>query len=362
MAGTVALPADVWQAHLWATHNSVLNKKDPDKLDRSDMPFHNFLMSKKREYVFLQGQLVQKLKRAGGRSMQYPGRLEARTFSEVFTDSEMVWEPQECHMGGRITHKDLMERGYKIIPNQSRGRDFAKKIPKAASDQLVEYAEEMLETLMDDYDVALDRDYHLDGTQATNAPAGLDALLPLDNTTGTIGGQDRSDPLFRHHVITGSTVTSGGTLEKDIRAGIRAAQNRNRGMAGKIDLGFVGGDYLDGYIQYAKNNGMTVNTDAETPTSVDIAFTDNVSYNRIRLVRDPTFEALDAAGLYTGTPWEKRAYFLSSKSWAFAFQSLDKELTFPNDPADLRISQFSLDGYYSLICRAPNQQFVNTIA
>lgn len=362
MAASITLPPQVLQATYWAVRERIMNKR-PDVMDRSDMPWFNFLNKRKTEDVFLRGQLIQKLKRSGGLDMEFPARKGQRHFQEPFIDSEMYWTPTEAHMGITITHKDLMDRGYVVPPNGDRSRSSFRKLSKAQGDTLIDYVEELFEEVEDNYDREIDKNYLLDGTHTTNAPAGLDALLPLDNTSGTIGGQNRSDPLFQHHVITGSTVTAGGTLQEDLNALFRAASNKTRGMKGKIDMIMVGDDWLDAYATYAKNNGIQINTDSGTPTMVDIAIPDEGrKYNRLQIVRNPTFEDLDSAGLYTGTPWAKRAYLLNSKSWQFVWQGFDKYISWPDDPHDLRETFISWDGYYSLLCRAPNQNAVNTIA
>lgn len=362
MAASITLPPQVVQATYWAARERVMNRR-PDVLDRSDMPWHKFLMSRKVEDVFLRGQLIQKLKRSGGLELEFPERKSARKFQEPFIDSEMYWTPTEVHLGITMTHKDYMDRGYFIPPNGSRSKGSFRKLKKVEADTLLDYVAELFEEVDDNYDREIDKVFLLDGTQKTNAPAGLDARLPLDNTSGIIGGQNRSDPLFQHHVITGSTVTAGGTLQEDLNALFRAASNKTRGMKGKIDTIMVGDDWLDAYATYAKNNGIQINTDSGSPTMIDIAIPDEGrKYNRLQIVRNPTFEELDAAGLYNGTPWSKRAYLLNSKSWRFVWQGLDKYMSWPDDPYDMRETYVSWDGYYSLVCQAPNQNAVNTIA
>lgn len=365
MAVSTNLPAQVLEANIWAVHNGVLNRKDPDKLDRSEMPWLAFLNSHKKEKAFLNGAIIQKLKRASGLTSEAVDRKSRLSFQTPYFDDEMMWTPYWRHMGIEIPHKDLMDKGFSVTPNGARtGKGWAKKLMSAKdADVLIDYVTELYEEVDDAWDVDMDRLFTLDGSQATGNPLGLDALLPLVNTAGTIGGKNRSDPLFRHTVVTGSTVTAGGTLERDIQVGVRAAQNNGRGKPGKIDYAFCGDDWLDAYVAYAKANGIEYKASVDSPHGVDIAIPDEgLRWNRIKLIRNPTFAKLDADGLYSGTPWAKRAYFLTSNSWEMCYQDLDKTFSVAVDASDLRITRMSWDGYYSLVCRAPNKQFVNTIA
>lgn len=361
--GTEVTP-EVIQASAYAAHEEVMNRRKPDIFDRARMPWWGFLGRHKQERHFTRGKVIQKLQRDGGLELQLWQRKEVLDFNETFIDDEMVWDPFRGHIGLEVVHSDIEDRGFVVAPNEPRGKNFPSPISRAQGDVLMNYFAQQVEDMDDAYDTRHDELLLRDGTQSALAPAGLDGLLPLDNTQGTIGGQDRSDALFRHIVITGSTTGASGSLERDLQIGVRLAEENTRGMPAAVDFIMVGDDWLDAYVNYAKANGLRYNKSLDANPGVDIGIPDSkIVWNDIPVVRNPTFRRLDAAGAYTGTPWAKRAYFLSSKTWELAYQKgKDKHFSAPMDPSDQRLSRMSLDSRYALICEKPNSQFLNTIA
>jgi hypothetical protein len=361
----IEVPAQVVQATATAARESVMNKGNLHKFDRTKMPLMGLLSKRKKEEAFSRGKVLQLLQRDGGLDLQLYQRSEIMDFAETYPEDEMVWDPYRVHMGLTVTHADLEDRGLSVSPNDGNTNGpSVSKIPKAAGEVLFDYFAMQMEDMRDGYDVRHDELLHLDGSQDPLAPAGLDGLLPLDNTVGTIGGKDRSDALFRHVVISGSTVGAGGTLERDLQRGVRLAEEYTRGMPSSVDTIVAGDDWFDAYVDYAKANGLRYWRDLDSAGGVDIGTPDsNIHWNGIKIIRDPTMRRLDAEGKYTGTPWAKRAYFLSSANWELAYQKgKDKKFRTPVDPSDQFISRFSLYGRYALICKFPRGQFVSTIA
>lgn len=359
----IEAPAQVVQASAYAAHEEVMNRMNPDIFDRARMPWMGFLNKHKKERAFTRGKVVQKLQRDGGLELQLWLRKEVLEFNETFIDDELTWDPYRAHIGLEIVHADLEDRGFSIMPNAPRGKTLP-KIPRAAGDILVDYFASQIDDMMDAWDVRQDELLLRDGTQSALAPVGLDGLLPLDNTVGTIGGKSRSDSLVRHVVKLDSTVGSAGTLERDLQQGVREAEENTRGFNANIDFIMAGDTWIDGYVDYAKANNLRFNAEADSATGLDIGIPDSrLRWNGIPIVRNPTFRRMDANGWFTGTPFGRRAYFLSSKTWELAYQrGKDKQFSAAVDPSDQRMSRLSTDGRYALICRFPAAQFVNTQA
>lgn len=362
----IEVPEQQVQATAVAVHAATLNKNNPDKIDREKMPLLSWLKKRKQEMTFTRGIVVQKIQRAGDSRNQYLLRNERLEFKEDFPEDEMVWDPYRVHKGRIITHADLEDRGLSVVPNDgSMSGPNIQKMPRAAGEVLFDYFKMVMDNMSDDFDVGQNYDLWRDGTFDPLAPVGMDGLLPLDNTTGRIGGKDRSDPSFRHIVIPGSTVGAAGTLSDDLDRGIILAENYTRGVESTIDTIFAGDDWIEGYKAYARANGLRYQTEAGSPTSLDISIPDKgLHFNNIPIIRVPTFRSLDANGEAAGsTPFAKRAYFLNSKTWNLGFmKGKDKVSRSPVDPADQLISRFSLLGRYALTCRFPRGQFVSTIA
>lgn len=363
MASTT-IPPQVLQASAYAAHEEVMNRRSPDIFDRKKMPWWSFLKKHTKERHFTRGKVIQKLQRAGGLTLQHWARREVLRFQETFIDDEMVWTPYRSHIGLEIVHTDLEDRGFTVMPNEERGRNFPTKISRAEGDVLMDYFAQQIEDMEDSWDVQHDQELLTDNSSDAQAPVGLDALLPLDNTTGTIAGKSRSDELFRHVVVTGSTTGASGTLERDLNTGVRLAEENGRGMPSSIDFIMAGDDWVDAYVAYAKANGLRYQRPVDEASGVDIGMPDTrLEWNGIPIVRNPTFRVLARLGLYTGTSWAKRAYFLASRTWELAYQKGKmKHFSAPMDPSDQRLSRLSLDGRHALICKKPNGQFVSTIS
>ena len=365
MAIGVEVQPQVLQASAFAAHEEVMNKRDAYKFDRARMPWYGLLSKNKKERHFTRGKVIEKLQRDGGLELQLWQRKEVLDFDETFIDDEMVWDPFRGHIGLEVAHADLEDRGFVVTPNEKHnGKNIGSSIPSAAGDVLIDYFAAQIDDMMDAYDVRHDELLLRDGTQSSLAPAGLDAIMPLDNTTGEIAGKSRADALFRHIVIPGSTTGASGSLERDINRGVRLAEENTRGFPANIDFIMVGDDWLDAYVNYAKANGLRYMKDLDANPGVDIGIPDSrIIWNDIPVVRNPTFRRLDSQGFFTGTPWGKRGYFIASRCWELAYQKgKDKHFSAPMDSSDQRMSRLSLDSRYALICKKPNSQFLSTIA
>ncbi len=350
----------------YAVHDEVMNRRDPIIPDRQAFPWWSFLMTKRAERTFTGGKVVVKMQKDGGLEAEHWTGRQVLTFQENRVDLQMEFEPRRTHIGVEFVHTELEDEGYTVTPNEPRGQTFAKKIAKADVDRVMNIFEQRIEDMMDAWDTRLDRIFHLDGTQDSLAPAGLDALMPLDNTSGTIGGQPRTDPIFQHNVALGSTLGAGGSLERDLQQLIRDCEVNNRGTPSKIDFIMAGWEWIDGYIAYARANDMPYerNGGMGPVKKLDIGVPDSaIHFNGIPIVHNPTFETLDRQGLYNGTKWTKRAYLLASKTWQFGFQAGKlKKFSAPMDPCDQRVTRLSLDGRHVLIPKKPNANAVNTIS
>lgn len=356
---------EVLQEIAYAAHDEVMNRRDPIIPDRKAFPWWSFLMAHRKEMTFTGGKVLVKLQKDGGLELEHWEGRQVLSFQQNHVDIEMEFTPQRSHLGIDFTHTDLEDVGYTVTPNAPRNRSFAKKIAKADVDRVMNIFEQKIDDMENAWDVRNDELFHLDGTQDPLAPIGLDGLMPLTNTTGTIGSQPRTDPLFQHHAQLGLTTGSGGTLERGMQQVIRDSEVNNRGTPSRIDMILAGWDFIDGYIAYARNNDMPyqrVGGDGP-PDRLDLGIPDSaIQFNGIPIVHDPTFEVLDNK-YGPATPWTKRAYLLASNTWTFGYQSGKlKQFSAPADPADQRITRLSIDGRHVLIPNKPNGNGLATIA
>ena len=357
-----AVSPEALQEIAYSIYDYVDNTGNPFIIDRKKTPFWSMLQAMGKDAPAVNGIITVKYKRDGGLTIQHWEGKDRLAFEESRIDFDLVFDFTQSHMGVEVPHQELKDAGYTIVPNGPRGKSFATKISKANAFRLVNLLEEKIEDMMDGWDREQDVIWHRDGTQSTLAPAGLDAMLPLDNTSGLLGTKSRANALLQHHVILNSTVSAGGSLIPDLTTLRRNANLNSRGFKGEVDVMFAGAAWIDAYVDYCRNNGLTFENQASGTSKVDFGIPDTaICFEGIPIVHNPTFDALvDIEGDAT---WTKRCYGLNSKTWKFySTPGENKQFSAPLDPFDQRLSHMSLDGHHALALIKPNANFVNTVA
>lgn len=157
---------------------------------------------------------------------------------------------------------------------------------------------------------SLDLHVHRDGTQSTDAVVGLDALIPLDPSTGTLGGIDRAaNSYWRNYTdVNIEAATMLNQMEKAWRECYR--------HGGTPDYIFAGSGFIDAYrnclqpmMQYNVRAGSVATADG----GVGDGSRTGLFFKGKEILWDPTFDDLDAADT-PATKWATRCYFVNSKT------------------------------------------------
>lgn len=363
---TVSLTPELLQKVNYAAYTGVWNRKKPIPLDRKEMPWLSYLNKRKKTSPQAGGEAIVKLQKNGGLQIQFWDRRDVLGFQEPSIELEISYPFTNVHVGLEVVHEDLVKMGYFITPNGPRGKNFAKPMAEDEANRLVDYFETIVEDMMDTYDIKLDEAWLRDGSYDSTgkAPVGLDGLLPMDPTAGSIGGKSRSNVLLRHTVETGLTTVASGTLRAGMTRARRNANLNGRGRAGMVDFIMAGSSFIEGYVAFATANNIQFQAKfGQSQDRVDIGMPESgYHFENIPIVWNPTFDVLDTRET-ASVPWSKRAYMLNSKTFVWAYQAgRDKLFSAPLDPADQRISKLSLDGRYALMCTVPNANAVVSIA
>lgn len=349
-----------------AVRNEVANKGQLVVQDRKDLPWYNVLNKKAKVSGTAGGVTEILLKKNGGLKIQHFSNYERLGFSENDVALKLTFPFIYSHLGIQFSHEEIENTGQVVLPNSMRDKGWAKPMSEDAVNSLYDLVKERTEDGTNQWDEDLDLEWHLDGSQDSKALTGLDGLLPLDPTTGTIGGVSRSNPLLQHAVILGSTTGAGGTIRRDITRLRRAANLNSRGRRGKVSYILAGADWIDGYTSYMEANGLRYTTDTGTGNrKFDIGMPDTgICFETIPVVHDPTFEIIDGMGYDTkGVPFTKRAYLLNMDTWMpFHPRSKNKYLSYPFDDPDRRFTRMSIDGRHTLALVKPNANAISSIA
>jgi hypothetical protein len=348
-----------------------MNRKKEIIVDRHDLVFKAFLDKRKKSSGQAGGTTTIKLKKNGGFTLQFWERRDPLTFVEPNIELELTYSFTNVHSGFEVVHEDLYKMGYLIKPNKTGVTSASGAASRMSEDEaniLVNWFDAAIEEWDDAYDRNVELAWLRDGSYDTKAPVGLDGLVNLTPTTGTIGGKSRSNPLLQHQVFTGLTTTAlTGTMRLKMTQARRRANLNSRGRAGSgIDMIMAGSDFIDSYVQFAINQGI----DYQTPLAngqikkVDIGIPESgYHFENIPIVYCPTFDDLAVIEPSASVSWNKRAYMLNSKTFHFMqMEGLDKFQSHPADPSDQRVSRFSMDGRYCLAVSVPNANALVSVA
>lgn len=219
--------------------------------------------------------------------------------------AQYAW--RSAHDGFALDEDRLIQNGISVDDSGPGGN---------ASDaemlQLTNLFSEQMEILKLGFQEKFSQALHLDGTQSVDAITGVDALVSLTPTTGTVGGIDRApaaNAYWRNYAVTGLTVTTGtGNILDFLEVGYRAC-TRN---GGKPDFIEAGDDFIDGFRNFMlKTYGRIDYGGVAVFKQID-AGTESLSFHDIPIIWNPEFDDFDAA-FAPAIPWSKRAYMLNCR-------------------------------------------------
>jgi hypothetical protein len=280
----------------------VLRKK-PEDLYNIDRPLLQRLQQTKKSFPGAKQYIVEKLRYANDSNFQWFGPDDSVSFNRkrTITESEFGWG--SVHDGFALTEEELLQNYITVTDN----RNSAPTTNEA--EQFVNIIEENTETLMLGFKERLDYDLHLDGTQDADAIPGLDALIAIDPTTGTVGGIDRSvaaNAFWRNRVELNVTIANLlNEMEIMWRECTRVGGNSpNFLLAGSvfIDAYRAAADAaIDRQIVVTQSGG----------TGLDGAI-NALHFKGVPIVWDPVMDDLEA-NLGPTQEWDSRCYFLNTR-------------------------------------------------
>jgi len=214
-----------------------------------------------------------------------------------------------AHDGFSLNEDLLLANGITITDNAGPSTNSGAEML-----QLTNLFEENIETLRLGFEESLDYDLHLDGTQDPDALAGLDLMITLDPTTGTVGGIDRaSNEWWRNNAVAGSS---------DIVEDMEKMWRDCTLNGGRPDFIIAGSAFVDAFRAAAKDEISrytilkTSGQNAQMDPSIEAQATSTgLHFQQVPIVWDPTFDVLDAdsAGSSASTPYANRCYFINTK-------------------------------------------------
>jgi len=175
-------------------------------------PILQALQSKKKSAPGAKQFIVEQLRVRYSSNFQWFNGSSVVTYNRRVTNEQANYAWRSCHDGLALDEDRLAQNGIIVVDDASAARSAS----DAEKIQLTNLLEEQAEALRLGFQEQFSYQLHLDGTQSTDAVTGVDALLSLTPTSGTVGGIDRSsssNAYWRNNVSTGlTTTTSTGTI------------------------------------------------------------------------------------------------------------------------------------------------------
>lgn len=272
-----------------------------------ERPLLKFLKDKKKEAPGGKQYIVEQLRKSYGSNFQWYNGSAIVTYNRRVSIEQASYAWRSCHDGLALDEDRLMQNG--IIMTDSSGPSTATDAEKF---QFTNLMEEQTEILRLGFQEQFSYQLHLDGTQSTDAIAGLDSLISSAPTSGVVGGIDRAvaaNAYWRNNVSTGlTTTTTTGTILNQMEIQFRQC-TRN---GGRPDFMMAGSNFIDGYRNFLTNTYGRMDYGPGGFKTVE-GGTKVMSFQEVDIQWSPEFQELDAR-YAPSIPWEKRLYMINSKT------------------------------------------------
>lgn len=282
------------------TLDFYMRNKAVDQI-KVNRPIADALIAGKKEFPGAKQYVVEQLRKSYGSNFQWINGAQEVTYNrrQTIEQSQFAW--RTAHDGYAIDEDRLAQNGITMIDDKTGG--------KASRAELVQ-----LNDLLEEQNAALDEGFNekfsaylcLDGSSSSDAVTGLDALVSLSPSSGTVGGIDASSSSNSWWRNGASTGLASGTLLVAMEGQWRACV-KNGGMPNKI---FAGSAFIDAYIAALVAAGQQIQYAGGQPRKLD----GGVSGTYFKGVEiewcpefDDNFGGLDSPAI----SWTKRCYFLN---------------------------------------------------
>lgn len=272
-----------------------------------ERPLLKALQAKKKTAPGAKQYVVEQLRKTYGSNFQWFNGSSIVTYNRRQTLEQASYAWRACHDGFAIDEDRLAQNG--VIVTDTKGPTEASEAEKI---QFTNIMEEQSEALRLGFQEQFSYQLHLDGTQSTDAIAGLDSLVSLTPTSGTVGGIDRAttaNAYWRNNVSTGlTTTTSTGTILNQMEVMYRQCMRNG----GRPDLIIAGSSFIDGYRNFVLNTYGRMDFGPSSRKRIE-GGTEVLMFQGTEVQWSPEFQELDAR-FAPATTWEKRCYFLNTNT------------------------------------------------
>ncbi len=264
----------------------------------TERPLLRKLMAGKRPFPGGKQYIVEQLRKSYDSNFQWFYGDQQVSYNKRRTLEQAQFPWRSCHDGFSLSEDELLQNGITIVEGRSATNSGAERL------QLTNLLQENIEALRLGFEEKFDLELHLDGTQSADAVAGIDHIVSLTPTSGTVGGIDRATATWwRNYAQTGLTTS---TLLDQMEIAWRACIRNG----GRPDFILAGEDFIDAYRSAANASNRVIVQNGAMARSEGA--TDEYTWHGVPIVWDPVFyDVQQQTG--AATPWTKRCYFINTK-------------------------------------------------
>lgn len=284
-----------------AAINFFLKNKPVDQI-AVERPWLKCLMETAKTFPGAQQHVVEQLRHTYGSNFQWYYGAQAVTYNsrQTMTQSFFTW--RSAHDGFFLDEDRLLQNGITIDQSQRGGNNS-----EAERMQLVNLLDEQSDALRLGFEEKMDLELHLDGTQNTEALAGLDHVIQEDPTVSSqVGGINQNTNIWwRNQFNLGLTT---GTILAGMETTWRFC-TKNGGAPNKIIAGEVFIDTYKAAIRAAGQIQIAVTGTPKADGSLPVNGQDGLYFHGVPITWDPP---LSDTGL-TAPVGANRCYFLNMR-------------------------------------------------
>ena len=278
-------------------------KNTPIDQIAQERPFLQMLLKGKKPFGGAKQNIVEQIRKDYGSNFSWAYGEAKVQFNKRDTLEQANFPWRRCVDAMYISYDELYSNGI----NVREGDRGAFRMENSEKVQLTNLLAENNAALREGFLKSLDLHMHRDGTSSTDALVGLDALISLDPTVGTLGGLDRATETYWRNI-------ADKTLTKDnMLAQMEKAWRECYRHGGTPDFILAGSDFIDAY---AAAVPVTRNANSGMPVRLDGAIGEvtktGLFFKGREIIWDPTFDDLDAADS-PAVSWAKSCYMINTK-------------------------------------------------
>jgi len=269
-------------------------------------PLLKHLTAKKKTFSGAREHVVEQIRKGYGSAGQWFDSSDTLNYTarDTLEQSRFPW--YEFHDGMSVSESELAANGIVIDDNgNANSATGAEKI------QLANMFNEKMDALRLGAQERFSQDLHLSGASSNKQIVGLDGLLPLDPTTGTVGGLDRATFAWWRNNADKTLTTAN--MQQKMELLWRQCSKRSQGQP---DVILAGGDFIDEYRKACQQNGTIgsairhVTDSGKGGVNLDISTT-GLYFHGVPVEYCPEWDDNFGGRDSTSTDWSKRCYFLN---------------------------------------------------